>query len=66
MPVVLVGAMVEVIPDPVTVNSGSIITVPSNLPHRFSNPGRERLVLLIMNLTPRIEPPETTEEDSQE
>lgn len=29
---------------------GSIITVPSNTTHRFSNPGRERLVLLIMNL----------------
>ena len=46
--------------------AGSIITVPPNLIHRFSNPGKERLVLLIMNMTPRIEPPETTAEDSQE
>jgi quercetin dioxygenase-like cupin family protein len=34
-------------------DSGSIITVPPNLPHRFSNPTRERLVLLIMNIFPR-------------
>ena len=46
--------------------AGNIITVPPNLIHRFSNPGRERLVLLIMNMTPRIEPPETTGEDSPE
>ena len=41
---------VEGIPDPVTVNSGSIISVPPNISHRFSNPGRDRLVLLIMNM----------------
>lgn len=41
---------VEGIPDPVTVNSGGIITVPPDLPHSFSNPGRDRLVLLIMNM----------------
>jgi len=29
---------------------GSIVTVPRGTPHRFSNPGRERLVLLVMNL----------------
>ena len=33
-----------------TVGAGNIITVPRNLPHRFSNPGPGRLVLLIMNL----------------
>ncbi|MGD2142270.1 MAG: cupin domain-containing protein [Candidatus Bathyarchaeota archaeon] len=33
-----------------TVSAGSIITVPQGLPHNFSNPGREGLVLLIMNL----------------
>jgi quercetin dioxygenase-like cupin family protein len=52
---------VESIPDPVTVSSGSLITVPPNLPHSFSNPGRDRLVLLIMNMfeesdTPDAEP----------
>jgi quercetin dioxygenase-like cupin family protein len=41
---------VEGIPEPVTVVQGSIITVPANLPHSFSNPGRDRLVLLIMNM----------------
>jgi quercetin dioxygenase-like cupin family protein len=41
---------VESIPDLVTVNSGSLITVPPNLPHKFSNPGQDRLVLLIMNI----------------
>ncbi len=29
---------------------GSIITIPKDIPHRFSNPSRDRLVLLIMNL----------------
>ncbi len=28
---------------------GSIITIPKDIPHRFSNPTRDRLVLLIMN-----------------
>jgi quercetin dioxygenase-like cupin family protein len=41
---------VEGIPEPVMVIQGSIITVPANLPHSFSNPGRDRLVLLIMNM----------------
>ena len=49
-----------------TTGTGSIISVPPNLIHRFSNPGKERLVLLIMNLTPKIEPPETTAEGTQE
>lgn len=34
------------------VPGGSIITVPSNTPHRFSNLSQERLVILIMNLFP--------------
>ena len=38
--------------------SGSIITVPRNLRHRFSNPGPGRLVLLIMNLFTEQETPE--------
>ena len=41
------------------VGSGSIITVPRNLSHRFSNPGPGRLVLLIMNLFTTKETPET-------
>jgi quercetin dioxygenase-like cupin family protein len=32
-----------------TVGAGNIVAVPRNLPHRFSNPGPGRLVLLIMN-----------------
>jgi quercetin dioxygenase-like cupin family protein len=31
------------------VGAGSIITIPRNLSHRFTNPGPGRLVLLIMN-----------------
>jgi len=57
---------VEVGEESWTAEAGSIITVPPNLIHRFTNPDKERLVLLIMNMTPRIEPPETTGEDSQE
>ena len=49
-----------------TAGAGNIINVPSNLIHSFSNPGRERLVLLIMNMTPRIEPSETAGEDTPE
>jgi mannose-6-phosphate isomerase-like protein (cupin superfamily) len=32
------------------VGEGNIITVPTNVSHRFSNPGRDKLALLIMNL----------------
>lgn len=32
------------------VKEGGIINIASNAPHRFSNPGNELLVLLIMNL----------------
>lgn len=32
------------------VNEGSIITVPKKIPHRFTNPGGDRAVILIMNL----------------
>jgi quercetin dioxygenase-like cupin family protein len=32
------------------VSEGGIVTVPSGKLHRFSNPGREKLVILIMNL----------------
>jgi len=32
------------------VGEGCIVTIPSSAAHRFSNPGRERLVLLVMNL----------------
>jgi len=36
------------------VKEGSIITVPMNKPHRFINPGHDRVVLLIMNFfTPK-------------
>lgn len=32
------------------VGEGCIVTIPSNEDHRFSNPGGDRLVLLVMNL----------------
>jgi len=32
------------------VGEGCILTIPSNATHRFSNPGKDRLVLLVMNL----------------
>ena len=59
---------VDGIPDPVTVSSGSIITVPPNLPHCFSNPGQDRLVLLIMNMFTEIEAPtpEPVPEEAEE
>lgn len=31
-------------------NEGCIITLPGNIPHKFSNPSNEKLVLHIMNL----------------
>ena len=31
-------------------NEGNIVTVPKNPPHRFTNPGSEGAVILIMNL----------------
>jgi mannose-6-phosphate isomerase-like protein (cupin superfamily) len=51
-------------PDIREAGEGSIITVPSNTPHRFSNMGRERLVLLIMNLftAPSVSEVEATTE----
>jgi quercetin dioxygenase-like cupin family protein len=45
--------------DTAKVGAGNIMTVPRNLPHRFSNPGPGRLVLLIMNLFMAQEAPET-------
>ena len=56
---------VEGIPEPVTVPSGSIITVPSNIPHSFSNPGRDRLVLLIMNMFTESDAPEAEQAPSE-
>jgi len=35
--------------------AGSIVTVPAKVPHRFSNTGREGLVLLIMNMFTALE-----------
>lgn len=32
------------------VGEGNIVAIPSKEDHRFSNPGRDRLVLLVMNL----------------
>lgn len=56
---------VEGIPDPVTVGSGSIITVPPNISHSFSNPGRDRLVLLIMNMFTESAAPESEPEKEE-
>ena len=46
-------------------DAGSIITVQSNAPHMFSNPGRDRLVLLIMNLFTGEEAVELTTPDEE-
>ncbi len=56
---------VEGIPDPVAVPSGSIITVPPNLSHSFSNPGRDRLVLLVMNMFTESDAPEAEPEKEE-
>ena len=40
------------------VREGSIVTVPANTPHRFSNASPEGLVLLIMNLYTATSAPE--------
>jgi len=57
---------------PLDVGEGNIIAVPANASHRFSNPGRDRLVLLIMNfftddgtdemVSPKEEPEPVNEE----
>ena len=64
--VVVSGACrVEGIPNPVTVSSGSLISVPPNLPHSFSNPGQDRLVLLIMNMFTESDAPEAEPEKEE-
>lgn len=45
------------------VGEGCIVTIPSNAAHRFSNPGRERLVLLVMNL--HVDPSKTVKAASE-
>ena len=48
------------------VGEGNIITVPTNVSHRFSNPGRDKLALLIMNLFTEPGPEaEATEEEKR-
>ena len=53
--------------DTTDVGEGCIVSIPPGEPHRFSNPGKERLALLIMNLFPReAQKPEPTEESKPE
>ncbi len=48
------------------VGEGSIIKVPAGASHRFSNPGRDGLVLLIMNFFTTTSPgAEATEEEGR-
>jgi quercetin dioxygenase-like cupin family protein len=48
------------------VGEGNIITVPANVSHGFSNTGRDKLALLIMNLFTEPGPEaEATEEDKR-
>lgn len=50
----------------IDVGEGSIITVPADAPHRFSNAGRDGLVLLIMNFFTTTGPgAEATEEEGR-
>jgi len=53
--------------DVADVGEGCIVSIPPGEPHRFSNPGKERLALLIMNLFPKeTQKPEPTEESKPE
>jgi quercetin dioxygenase-like cupin family protein len=47
------------------VGEGSIITVPADASHRFSNPGRDGLVLLIMNFFTTTSPGAEAMEDEE-
>ncbi len=46
------SCLLEGTQEKVLLGEGSLVEIPSGVPHRFSNPGRDRLHLLIMNLTP--------------
>jgi mannose-6-phosphate isomerase-like protein (cupin superfamily) len=47
------------------VGEGCIVSVPPGEPHRFNNPGKERLALLIVNLFPREEPKQEAGEEAR-
>jgi len=51
--------------DMADVGEGCIVSVPPGEPHRFNNPGKERLALLIMNLFPREEPKQEVGEEAR-
>lgn len=51
--------------DMADVGEGCIVSVPPGEPHRFNNPGKERLALLIMNLFPREEPKQEAREEAR-
>lgn len=46
------SCLVECASERILLKEGSLVEIPSGVPHRFLNPGRGRLHLLIMNLTP--------------
>jgi quercetin dioxygenase-like cupin family protein len=51
--------------DMADVGEGCIVSIPPGEPHRFNNPGKERLALLIMNLFPREEPKQEAREEAR-
>jgi len=51
--------------DMADIGEGCIVSIPPGEPHRFNNPGKERLALLIMNLFPREEPKQEAGEEAR-
>ena len=51
--------------DMADVGEGCIVSIPPREPHRFNNPGKERLALLIVNLFPREEPKQEAGEEAR-
>ncbi|MCJ7572884.1 cupin domain-containing protein [Candidatus Bathyarchaeota archaeon] len=51
--------------DMADVGEGCIVSIPPGEPHRFINPGKERLALVIMNLFLREEPKQEAGEEAR-
>ncbi len=51
--------------DMADIGEGCIVSIPPGEPHRFNNPGKERLALVIMNLFPREEPKQEAGEEAR-
>ena len=51
--------------DMADIGEGCIVSIPPGEPHRFNNPGKERLALVIMNLFPREEQKQEAGEEAR-